>query len=164
MNDSSKCWSRPWHRRGREPDVSISQPIFQRVAIIGLGLIGGSLAVAIKSRGLASVVVGADKRPDELALARQLNIIDIAAASLEEAVTGSDLVVLAVPVRATRQVLEDIQPWLDEAAILTDVGSTKSSFVADVEAVFRSEEHTSELQSRPHLVCRLLLEKKKNTR
>ena len=118
--------------------MSISQPIFQRVAIIGLGLIGGSLAVAIKSRGLASVVVGADKRPDELALARQLNIIDIAAASLEEAVTGSDLVVLAVPVRATRQVLEDIQPWLDEAAILTDVGSTKSSFVADVEAVFGS--------------------------
>lgn len=113
-----------------------SQPVFQRVAIIGLGLIGGSLATAIKSRGLAHTVVGTDKRPDEVALAKQLNIIDIVAPSVKEAITGCDLVVLAVPVCATRQVLAEIQPWLDSKAILTDVGSTKSGFVADVEAIF----------------------------
>lgn len=113
-----------------------SQPVFQRVAIIGLGLIGGSLATAIKSRGLAHTVVGTDKRPDEVALAKQLNVIDIVAPSVKEAVTGCDLVVLAVPVCATRQVLAEIQPWLDSKAILTDVGSTKSGFVADVEAIF----------------------------
>lgn len=128
---------RHWQqRRAGESDVSHSQPVFARVAIVGLGLIGGSLAVALKSRGLAGVVVGADKRADELKLAKQLNIIDIAASSLKEAIIGCDLVVLAVPVCATRQVLADIQPWIDKTAILTDVGSTKSSFVADVKAVF----------------------------
>ena len=112
------------------------QPLFKRVAIIGLGLIGGSLACALRRNGLAEVVVGADRRADELALGKELGIIDLAAESIEAAVTGSDLVVLAVPVRATRAVLSDIKPFLGDSAVLTDVGSTKSSFVADVEAVF----------------------------
>ncbi len=110
--------------------------IFERVAIIGLGLIGGSLASAIRNHRLAKEVVGYDKRADELALGVQLGVIDQAARSIEEAVHGSDLVVLAVPVRATRAVLEAVKPALGADAILTDVGSTKSSFVADVEAVF----------------------------
>lgn len=110
--------------------------LFQRVAIIGLGLIGGSLASAIRSSGVAAVVVGFDKRSDELALGLELGIIDEVAASVADAVTGSDLVVLAVPVRATRAVLEEIRPWLEADALLTDVGSTKTGFVQDVEAVF----------------------------
>nr|WP_284709300.1 bifunctional prephenate dehydrogenase/3-phosphoshikimate 1-carboxyvinyltransferase [Marinobacter sediminum] len=112
--------------------------MFQRVAIIGLGLIGGSLASAIRRHGLAVTVVGADRRVDELALGKELGVIDEAASSVEEAVKGSDLVVLAVPVRATRAVLAEIKPWLGPESVLTDVGSTKSSFVADVEAVFGS--------------------------
>ncbi|TNE95660.1 MAG: prephenate dehydrogenase/arogenate dehydrogenase family protein, partial [Gammaproteobacteria bacterium] len=111
-------------------------PLFKRVAVIGLGLIGGSLASAIRRQGLATVVVGTDKRQDELALGVELGVIDEIAANVQDAVSGADLVVLAVPVRATRAVLEQIQPWLPEGALLTDVGSTKSSFVADVEAVF----------------------------
>lgn len=110
--------------------------LFQRVAIIGLGLIGGSLASAIRNSGVAAVVVGFDKRSDELALGLELGIIDDVAASVADAVTGSDLVVLAVPVRATRAVLEEIRPWLEADALLTDVGSTKTGFVQDVEAVF----------------------------
>ncbi len=110
--------------------------LFQRVAIIGLGLIGGSLASAIRNSGVAAVVVGFDKRNDELALGLELGIIDEVAASVADAVTGSDLVVLAVPVRATRAVLEEIRPWLEADALLTDVGSTKTGFVQDVEAVF----------------------------
>ncbi|MBD3656847.1 MULTISPECIES: bifunctional prephenate dehydrogenase/3-phosphoshikimate 1-carboxyvinyltransferase [Marinobacter] len=110
--------------------------LFQRVAIIGLGLIGGSLASAIRNSGVAAVVVGFDKRSDELALGLELGIIDEVAASVADAVTGSDLVVLAVPVRATRAVLEEIRPWLEADALLTDVGSTKTGFVQDVEAVF----------------------------
>ncbi|MEP3588513.1 MAG: bifunctional prephenate dehydrogenase/3-phosphoshikimate 1-carboxyvinyltransferase [Marinobacter sp.] len=113
-----------------------SAPAFQRVAIIGLGLIGGSLASAIRKHQLADCVVGFDQRADELALGVELGVIDQAASSLQAAVEGSDLVVLAVPVRATRSVLEQIKPWLSNDAVLTDVGSTKTSFATDVEAVF----------------------------
>jgi 3-phosphoshikimate 1-carboxyvinyltransferase len=116
--------------------VADNQPLFQRVAVIGLGLIGGSLASAIRSHNLARVVVGFDQKPEDAALGVDLGVIDQAATTLEQAVRGSDLVVLAVPVRATRVVLEQIRPWLASDAVLTDVGSTKSSFVADVKAVF----------------------------
>ncbi|MGM0772725.1 bifunctional prephenate dehydrogenase/3-phosphoshikimate 1-carboxyvinyltransferase [Marinobacter sp.] len=113
-----------------------SQPLFQRVAVIGLGLIGGSLARAIRENGLAVTVVGTDKRPEELALGKELGIIDEAAGSVAEVVAGSDLVVLAVPVKAIRTVLEEIRPHLGCNAVLTDVGSTKTSFVNDVREVF----------------------------
>jgi len=112
------------------------EPLFQRVAVIGLGLIGGSLASAIRRNHLAATVVGVDARSDELALGLELGVIDEAAGDIREAVTGADLVVLAVPVRAMREVMAKVRPWLSPEAILTDVGSTKSSFVADVEAVF----------------------------
>ncbi|MEC7815683.1 MAG: bifunctional prephenate dehydrogenase/3-phosphoshikimate 1-carboxyvinyltransferase [Pseudomonadota bacterium] len=113
-----------------------SAPGFRQVAVIGLGLIGGSLASVIRKQGLAERVVGYDQRAEDLALGVELGVIDQAADTLEQAVSGSDLVVLAVPVRATRSVLEAIRPVLEPDAILTDVGSTKSSFTADVEAVF----------------------------
>ena len=67
---------------------------------LGLGLIGGSLASAIRAHGLAQTVVGYDARADELALGVALGVIDQAADSLAQAVRGSDLVMLAVPVRA----------------------------------------------------------------
>ncbi|TGN41902.1 bifunctional prephenate dehydrogenase/3-phosphoshikimate 1-carboxyvinyltransferase [Marinobacter confluentis] len=118
--------------------MSDARPLFKRVAIIGLGLIGGSLAAAIRSNGLAQTVVGADKRREEADLGKQLGIIDEVAASVQDAVQGADLVVLAVPVKATRAVLEELRPWFGENAILTDVGSTKTSFVEDVKAVFGS--------------------------
>lgn len=128
----------PWRLPGRGAEVADNQPLFQRVAVIGLGLIGGSLASAIRNHNLARVVVGFDQKPEDAALGVDLGVIDQAAATLEQAVRGSDLVVLAVPVRATRVVLEQIRPWLANDAVLTDVGSTKSSFVADVKAVFGS--------------------------
>ncbi|MBO6849179.1 MAG: bifunctional prephenate dehydrogenase/3-phosphoshikimate 1-carboxyvinyltransferase [Marinobacter sp.] len=109
---------------------------FKRVAVIGLGLIGGSLAKAVRLNGLAETVVGTDKREDELSLGVELGVVDEAAGSIAEAVTGSDLVVLAVPIRATRAVLEAIKPHLSADAVLTDVGSTKTSFVQDVQTVF----------------------------
>lgn len=112
------------------------EPLFKRVAIIGLGLIGGSLASAIRQNGLAGQVVGYDRRAEELTLGEELGVIDVAAEPLEQAVRGSDLVMLAVPVRATRAVLAELKPFLDKDTVLSDVGSTKSSFVADVEAVF----------------------------
>ncbi|MGO1502871.1 MAG: bifunctional prephenate dehydrogenase/3-phosphoshikimate 1-carboxyvinyltransferase [Marinobacter sp.] len=112
------------------------EPLFQRVAIIGLGLIGGSLASAIRKHGLAHEVVAADRRQEDVLLGQSLGIIDTVAQTTAEAVQGADLVVLAVPVQATRKVLEEIRPHLATDAILTDVGSTKTGFVKDVEAVF----------------------------
>jgi len=113
-----------------------ARPLFQRVAIIGLGLIGGSLAAAIRNNGLADVVAGTDRRSQEPLLGKALGLIDEAAGSIREAAEGADLVVVAVPVKATRDVLEELRPWLGKNAILTDVGSTKTSFVEDVKAVF----------------------------
>ncbi|WP_414673954.1 bifunctional prephenate dehydrogenase/3-phosphoshikimate 1-carboxyvinyltransferase [Marinobacter sp. UBA3607] len=127
---------RRWYQRVREADLAAPEPVFRRVAVIGLGLIGGSLASAIRKYRLAGTVVGFDRKAEDAALGVELGVIDEAAESVEQAVQGSDLIVLAVPVRATRAVLEQVQPFLAEDALLTDVGSTKSSFVADVEAVF----------------------------
>ncbi|SFR37524.1 3-phosphoshikimate 1-carboxyvinyltransferase [Marinobacter gudaonensis] len=119
--------------------MSGSEPLFQRVAVIGLGLIGGSLASAMCRNRLAVTVVGSDQREEDLRLGQQLGVVDEIAPTVADAVRGADLVILAVPVRATRSVLEQVRPALDPGAVLTDVGSTKSSFVADVEAVFGSQ-------------------------
>jgi len=115
--------------------MPVARPLFQRVAVIGLGLIGGSLAAALRENKLAKEVVGFDTRADELALGVELGVIDSAAESAAQAVSGADLVVLAVPVKATQSVLREIQPALNGDAIITDVGSTKSGFVNDVRAV-----------------------------
>ncbi|MFL1453775.1 bifunctional prephenate dehydrogenase/3-phosphoshikimate 1-carboxyvinyltransferase [Marinobacter sp. GN3S48] len=122
--------------RGRGRNVATTKPLFSRVAVIGLGLIGGSLAKAIRENGLAKTVIGTDKREDELSLGVELGVIDQAAGTIAEAVAGCELVILAVPVRATRTVLEELKSHLPADAILTDVGSTKTSFVEDVRAVF----------------------------
>ncbi|PVY78407.1 3-phosphoshikimate 1-carboxyvinyltransferase [Tamilnaduibacter salinus] len=113
-----------------------NRPVFRRVAIVGLGLIGGSLALAIREHGLAGTVVGTDRRDDETLWARDHGVIDEMAFSAAEAVKEADLVVVAVPVRATRDVLEAVRPALSDHAILTDVGSTKGSFIQSVQAVF----------------------------
>ncbi|MCL1480538.1 MULTISPECIES: bifunctional prephenate dehydrogenase/3-phosphoshikimate 1-carboxyvinyltransferase [unclassified Marinobacter] len=115
--------------------MPIAQLLFQRVAVIGLGLIGGSLAAALRENKLAEEVVGFDTRADELGLGVELGVIDSAAESAAQAVSGADLVVLAVPVKAIQSVLREIQSSLKVDAVITDVGSTKSGFVNDVRAV-----------------------------
>lgn len=116
------------------PDAP-GEPLFQRMAVIGLGLIGGSMALAARNSGLVTEVVAADRRQEELDLGVELGVID-RGESLQRAVAGADLVVIAVPVRATREVLSQIKPYLEEGAVLTDVGSTKTSFVEAVTEVF----------------------------
>ena len=112
------------------------EPLFQRMVVIGLGLIGGSLARAAKARGLVATVVGCDERPGPLEEGRRLGLIDESEPDAARAVAGADLVVLAVPVRANRAVLEQIRDALPKEAVLTDVGSVKGGFVADVRGVF----------------------------
>jgi len=112
------------------------KPVFKRVAIIGLGLIGGSLAAAIREQQLADEVVAFDPKPQALAYAAQRGMISYGAESASAAVDGADLVVLAVPVRAASAVLEEIKKSLSPCAVITDVGSTKNAFVEAVEQAF----------------------------
>lgn len=105
------------------------------MAVIGLGLIGGSLATAARSRGLVSEVVAADRRQEELELGVRLGVID-RWDTVDGAVATADLVVIAVPVRATRDVLADVRKAMKPGALLTDVGSTKGSFVSAVQEAF----------------------------
>ncbi|MEG2357461.1 bifunctional prephenate dehydrogenase/3-phosphoshikimate 1-carboxyvinyltransferase [Acinetobacter sp.] len=114
----------------------MSQPLFEKVAFIGLGLIGSSLARVIAAENLAKQVVASTRSQKTLEDAKALGLIQQGYSNPAEAVQGADLVVLALPVRATQKVLEIIKPYLEEHAILTDVGSTKGNVVAAAEAVY----------------------------
>jgi prephenate dehydrogenase len=99
------------------------------VAVIGVGLVGGSLAMALRRAAAAASLVGYDRDGEALERAAALGVIDRAADSVSEATKGADLVVVAVPVRAIGTVLHDVSLALDPAAVVTDVGSTKGEVV-----------------------------------
>jgi len=100
---------------------------FERAAIIGAGLIGSSLARAIKANGAARAVVLFDTAEPVRNEARELGLGDGVADTVQEAVSGADLVVIATPVGATASVIDAAAPHLTDGAILTDVGSVKSA-------------------------------------
>jgi prephenate dehydrogenase len=106
-----------------------------RLCIIGSGLIGGSLALALKRAGRVGEVVGAGRHAETLERARELGIIDRYATDVAEAARGADIVVLAVPLLAMRGVFEQLLPVLAPGMILTDVGSAKMSVIEDARAV-----------------------------
>ena len=103
---------------------------FQKLAVIGCGLMGGSFALGLKHAGLVKSIAGFSASEKTRRLAQQLQVIDIACDSVAQALQGADLVLLAVPVSATRQSLEAIVPALSPNALLMDVGSTKCDVVA----------------------------------
>jgi prephenate dehydrogenase len=104
--------------------------MFEQLGLIGCGLMGGSFALALKEAGLVRQVVGYSKSERTRERALDLGVIDHAAATLEDAVDGSDIVLLAVPVAATESSLAAIAPALGPRALLMDVGSTKCDVVA----------------------------------
>lgn len=114
----------------------MSQPLFKKVAFIGLGLIGSSLARVIAVEHLAENVVASTRSKKTLEDAKALGIISAGFSDPVEAVKDADLIVLALPVRATQKVLETIQAYVSENAIITDVGSTKGNVVAAAHAVY----------------------------
>ena len=103
--------------------------MFQRIALIGIGLIGSSLARAIRERGLANEIVVSTRSDTTLAEAERLGLGDRYTTDAAEAVDGADLVIVSVPVGASAAVAKAIGPRLAKGAILTDVGSTKASVV-----------------------------------
>ncbi|MGQ0622944.1 MAG: prephenate dehydrogenase [Panacagrimonas sp.] len=108
----------------------------KRLAVIGLGLIGGSLARALRAAGQVSSITGFDPDSEQRARALSLGVIDHAASSAADAARNAEIVVLAVPVLHTAEAAESVCAGLGATAILTDVGSTKSSVLSDVARVF----------------------------
>ena len=110
--------------------------MFNKVAFIGLGLIGSSLARVLRANQLTQTIVASSRSPRTLSLALDIGLIDAGYADAAEAVQDADLVVLAMPVCATQSVLAAIKNSLKASVIITDVGSTKGNVVAAAETVF----------------------------
>lgn len=107
-------------------------PLFNKVAIIGTGLIGGSLALGIKQKKLAHEVVGVSKHKKSILLALKLKVIDKGSVSLE-IIKGADLLIIATPVDTIITLKDEILKYVDRNCIITDVGSTKEKIVGQLE-------------------------------
>ncbi len=107
-------------------------PLFRRVALIGFGLIGGSIARAARLQGLAGEIVTTARSAQTRARVKELGIVDRVVESNAEAVKDADLVILCIPVGACGAVAEDIAPHLKAGAIVSDVGSVKGAVVRDM--------------------------------
>ena len=103
--------------------------MFEQLGLIGCGLIGGSFALALKRAKLVKRVVGYSKSPSTTERARQLGVIDVAAPSALLAVSGADIVLLAVPVAASEATFKAIRHGIGSDALVMDVGSTKGDVI-----------------------------------
>jgi prephenate dehydrogenase len=109
----------------------------RQITIIGTGLIGGSLALALKKHGFRGRIVGCDRSP-VLERAIQANVVDKAQSSMAEAIRGSQVLVLATPVLGIIDLISRLGPRLAATTLVTDVGSTKAKIVAHASKVFGS--------------------------
>ena len=107
--------------------------LFHRVAIVGIGLIGSSLARVLKHNRLAETIVVYDKNPEYGKKAVEIGIADENAGSAAAAAVGADLVVLSTPVGAYGEISKEIMPVLKKGTIITDVGSVKKYAIAEIE-------------------------------
>lgn len=111
--------------------------MFEQLGLIGCGLMGGSFALALKRAGLVKRVVGYSKSPSTTERARQLGVIDVEAPSALLAVSGADIVLLAVPVSATEATFKAIRHLITDNMLIMDVGSTKRDVVDAARRVLR---------------------------
>ena len=111
--------------------------MFEQLGLIGCGLMGGSFALALKKAGLVKRVVGYSKSPSTTERARQMGVIDIEAPSALLAVSGADIVLLAVPVSATEATFKAIRHLITPNTLIMDVGSTKRDVVDAARRVLR---------------------------
>jgi len=108
--------------------------VIDKVVIFGVGLIGGSFARALRHAGAVKTIVGVGRSPQAMARALELGIVDQVAPSLEAAMRGADLVLIAAPVAQTGPILASLAPFLEAGTVVTDAGSTKSDVVAAARA------------------------------
>ncbi|MDD2668621.1 prephenate dehydrogenase/arogenate dehydrogenase family protein [Zoogloea sp.] len=105
-----------------------------KLVVCGVGLIGGSVALALRKSGLVNRIVGVGRRPEPLAVARQLGVIDEVSTDWAEALDGAEFVLLAMPVGQMDAVAAAMAPHLSPETIVTDAGSTKRDVI---EAIYR---------------------------
>jgi prephenate dehydrogenase len=104
--------------------------VFKKITIFGVGLIGGSFALALKKAGVVQSVTGVGRTMASLERAKQLGIIDVVSTSVPDAVRDADLVLIAAPVAQTESILRAMEPHLQAGTVVTDAGSTKTDVVA----------------------------------
>ena len=107
--------------------------LFRRVAIVGVGLMGASLGLAIKKKGLAQVVVGIGRHETTLREAFDLKAVDETTVDLRKGINGADLIILATPVNAILEIIDLLGKEFRRGCIVTDIGSTKSAIVERAE-------------------------------
>jgi prephenate dehydrogenase len=113
--------------------------MFEQLGLIGCGLMGGSFALALKRAGLVKRIVGYSKSPSTTERARQLGVIDVEAPSALLAVSGADIVLIAVPVAATEATFKAIKHLITPNMLIMDVGSTKCDVIQAVRRVLRDQ-------------------------
>jgi len=106
--------------------------MINKITIIGVGLIGGSLAKAIKENNLAKVVFGFGRDLNRLEEAQKANVIDQFSTNLKDAINDSDIVIIATPVGSFQEILSEIKPFLTSKIVISDVGSTKTNIASIV--------------------------------
>jgi prephenate dehydrogenase len=119
--------------------MAATTPKFEQLGLIGCGLMGGSFALALKKAGLVKRVVGYSKSPSTTERARQMGVIDIEAPSALLAVSGADLVLVAVPVAATESTFKAIRHLLTKDTLVMDVGSTKREVIDAARRVLKDQ-------------------------
>src|SRR5919106_28144 len=117
----------------RQRPAEADAPIFERIAIVGFGLIGGSLALAIRQRWTSGLIVAVDRK-DVLETAMRMHAADVGGDDLVMA-AEAELVVLAAPVLQNRRILEDLAQAIPGEALVTDTGSTKTDIVLAARAL-----------------------------
>jgi len=110
--------------------------MMKKVCIIGIGLIGGSLAKAIKKTNQSEIVFGYGRDEECLERAQKSNLIDQYSADIGEALDGANMVIIATPVGSYESILKEMKPHISEDMVISDVGSTKVSVLEAVKAVF----------------------------
>ncbi|MBT5663087.1 MAG: prephenate/arogenate dehydrogenase family protein [Alphaproteobacteria bacterium] len=108
---------------------------FEKVCIIGLGLIGGSIGLAIKRSNISNQITGYARSNSTLERAIDLGLVDSVRDNLKDAVNNSDLVILATPLSTFRELVEEMSPFLKKGCIITDTGSAKLTVIEDLKDI-----------------------------
>ncbi|MCZ8141350.1 MAG: prephenate/arogenate dehydrogenase family protein [Acetobacteraceae bacterium] len=120
----------------------MAEPLFNRLCLVGIGLIGSSIARVAQKRGdIAKTIVVTTRRPETLQRVRELGLADVVEADAARAVEGCDGVIFCIPVGAYAEAMRHIAPHLAAGAVLTDVGSTKGSVVRDLSPLLPAGVH-----------------------
>lgn len=117
------------------------KPLIDKLAIIGVGLMGGSLALALREKGEVGEVVGIGRGIDNLKEAKELGVIDSYTQNIMEGVKGADVVLVATPVGSIVDIIANNQKHMQDGAIITDVGSVKGDIVEGVDKLLNDRLH-----------------------